>query len=60
MGSGRNPSSFVAIDTNGDGRISLGGWWPYSHRSFDQQDADGDGLITPQEFNLNALPPTGR
>ena len=49
-----------SMDTNGDGRISLGEW-PYSHRSFDQQDADGDGLITPQEFNVNALPAaTGR
>jgi hypothetical protein len=37
MGSGRNPSPFAMMDTNGDRRISLGEW-PYSHRSFDQQE----------------------
>lgn len=60
MGSASNPTPFATMDTNGDGRITLGEW-PYSHRSFDQQDDNGDGLITPQEFNVNALPSaTGR
>ena len=58
MGSGRNPSPFAMMDTNGDRRIS--GEWPYSHRSFDQQDANGDGVITSDEFNLNTLPSAGR
>jgi hypothetical protein len=43
------------MDINGDGHIALGEW-PYSHRSFDQQDANGDGVITPREFNVTALP----
>jgi hypothetical protein len=47
------------MDSDGDGRITLGEW-PYSHRSFDQQDENGDGVITRQEFNVNALPATGR
>jgi Ca2+-binding EF-hand superfamily protein len=59
MGSASNPTPFDTMDTNRDGRISLGEW-PYSHRSFDQQDRNRDGLIAPQEFNADALPPTGR
>jgi Ca2+-binding EF-hand superfamily protein len=48
-------SLFDAIDTNHDGRITLGEW-PYSHRSFDEQDLNGDGVITRDEFRPNALP----
>jgi len=59
MGALPNTPTFASMDTNGDRRISLAEW-PYSHRSFDQQDADGDGLITPEEFNVNALPAAGR
>jgi Ca2+-binding EF-hand superfamily protein len=45
----QSSSSFRQLDTNHDGRISLGEW-PYSHRSFDQQDEDGDGVIAADEF----------
>src|ERR1051325_6941491 len=55
MGVAVSGSSFATMDTNNDGRITLGEW-PYSHRTFDQQDANGDGVISPQEFNINALP----
>ena len=51
--------AFNAIDTNHDGRISLGEW-PYSHRSFDQQDVNGDGVITPDEFRGAPATATGR
>jgi hypothetical protein len=47
------------MDINSDGRVALGEW-PYSHRSFDVQDANGDGVITREEFNVNALPAAAR
>jgi hypothetical protein len=59
MGSGANPTPFASMDINSDGRVALGEW-PYSHRSFDVQDANGDGVISREEFNVNALPAAAR
>ena len=36
------------------------GEWPYSHRSFDDQDVNGDGIITRDEFRAGTLPSQGR
>jgi Ca2+-binding EF-hand superfamily protein len=52
-------SSFAALDSNGDGRITLGEW-QWSHRSFDDMDANRDGVITPDEFRSGAVPTSGR
>ena len=45
LGSTRATNSFTALDTDGDNRITLSEW-PWSHRSFDEQDANGDRVIT--------------
>jgi len=48
-----------SVDINRDGRITLNEW-PWSHRSFDQQDLNGDGVITRDEFRGGAVGTTGR
>ena len=49
LGSVRPPSPFRTVDTNNDGRITMGEW-PWSRRTFIQQDADSNGWITRQEY----------
>jgi len=59
LGSASNSSPFAMIDTDGDGRITLGEW-PYSHRSFDEQDLNSNGAITRDEFRMGAVPASRR
>ena len=58
MNAGRR-GTFVALDSNGDNRITLGEW-QWSHRSFDEMDRNGDGVITRDEFRAGAVPTSGR
>ena len=52
-------SNLNSLDINRGGRITLNEW-PWSHRSFDQQDLNGDGVITRDEFRGDAVGTTGR
>jgi hypothetical protein len=45
----RPSSPFRNIDTNGDGRITMTEW-PWSRRTFIQQDRDSNGSISRQEY----------
>ena len=49
LGSVRPPTAFATIDSNRDGRIVISEW-PWSRRTFIQQDADSDGAITRREY----------
>jgi hypothetical protein len=52
-------ASFAALDLNRDRKIVLAEW-PWSHRRFDEEDVNGDGVITPREFRGGAVGTTGR
>jgi EF hand domain-containing protein len=52
-------ATFATLDVNGDNRITLGEW-QWSHRSFDEMDTNGDGVIMRNEFRAGAVPTTGR
>lgn len=52
-------ATFTALDANGDNRITLGEW-QWSHRSFDEMDANRDGVIERNEFRAGAVPTSGR
>lgn len=44
-----NDVMFRSLDRNGDGRITINEW-NWNRRTFDQQDTNSDGAITPWEF----------
>jgi Ca2+-binding EF-hand superfamily protein len=52
-------STLNSLDINRDGRLTLNEW-PWSHRSFDQQDVNGDGAVARDEFRGGAVAATGR
>jgi hypothetical protein len=48
--SARSDADAVCVDrSNRDGRLTLGEW-PWSRRTFIQQDANSDGSITRSEY----------
>lgn len=55
--SGNVKNNFASVDVDGDGRIRLNEW-PWSRPAFDRQDADGDGVISPDEYR--GAPQTNR
>jgi hypothetical protein len=58
-GTAARASNLNSLDINRDGRLTLNEW-PWSHRSFDQQDLDSDGAINRDEFRSGAVGTTGR
>jgi Ca2+-binding EF-hand superfamily protein len=54
------PSEFAAMDTNGDGRISIREHVRAAERMFRIMDADGDGRVTAEEMTAAQEKITGR
>jgi Ca2+-binding EF-hand superfamily protein len=50
---------FANLDVNRDGRLTSDEWH-WSRRSFNQRDANGDGVVTRREFGGGPAPTTGR
>jgi Ca2+-binding EF-hand superfamily protein len=53
---GAAADQFATLDLNRDNQISVNEW-QWSRRSFDQRDANGDGLITRREFAATNVTP---
>ena len=45
VGAVRTPTTFASIDTSRDGRITMSEW-PWSRRTFIQQDENSDGSLS--------------
>lgn len=56
---GAGADRFSRIDYDGDGRIEVSEW-QWSRRSFDQRDANSDGVISRSEFAANPAPAGAR